>query len=147
MSGSWQPSDLPNLTSTNHVVTSPFKARYNCIAWAAGNDTRWWWPVGRYYWPPNVPRVETLDAFIAAFATLGFVECADALLEANFEKIAIYAVPGPGGAFTPTHGARQLPDGKWTSKLGPFEDITHDTLDDVNCFDYGFAVKFMKRPR
>jgi hypothetical protein len=146
MPGSWNPADLPNLTASNHIVTSPYKRRYNCIAYAAGDQTKWWWPTFRDYWPPNVPRHETLDAFVMAFATLGYTECPDGTLELNHEKIAIYAKV-IAGVLLPTHGARQLPDGRWSSKLGMYEDIRHDTLNDVSCFAYGSAVKFMKRPR
>jgi hypothetical protein len=81
-----------------------------------------------------------------AFATLGYTECPDGTLELNHEKIAIYAKV-IAGVLLPTHGARQLPDGRWSSKLGMYEDIRHDTLNDVSCFAYGSAVKFMKRPR
>jgi len=45
-----------------------------------------------------------------------------------------------------THAARQLPDGKWTSKLGQLEDITHGTTDVIEGGDYGEVVQFMKRP-
>ena len=45
-----------------------------------------------------------------------------------------------------THVARQLFDGRWTSKLGSGEDITHDSPEDILCDDYGDIVHFMKRP-
>ncbi len=147
MPGSWPPNDLPNLTDNNHVVTSPYSRRYNCIGWAAGVDIQWWWPVGRYYWPPNVPREETVEAFVRAYATIGYIECDDGSLEADFEKVAIYAVQEAGGGLTPTHAARQLLDGRWTSKLGPCEDIEHASPEDVNGPSYGDVVAYLKRPR
>jgi hypothetical protein len=146
MPGSWPPNDLPNLAGNNHVVTSPLSQRYNCIAWAAGIDGQWWWPNGRYYWPPNVPREETVEAFIRAYGTIGYIECDNGLLEAGIEKVAIYAT-SDGGNLTPTHAARQLPDGRWTSKLGGFEDIEHTDLQAVNCPVYGEAVTYLSRPR
>ncbi|MCG8587287.1 MAG: hypothetical protein MI757_21490 [Pirellulales bacterium] len=45
-----------------------------------------------------------------------------------------------------THAARQLPDGRWTSKLGKAEDIEHDSANDVAGGLYGEVVEFMKRP-
>jgi len=36
---------------------------YNCIAFAAGETHRWWWPMGAY-WPEPAPRDETVDSFI-----------------------------------------------------------------------------------
>jgi hypothetical protein len=146
MPGSWLPTDLPNLTADNHTVTSPVKNRYNCIGWAAGSDTQWWWPIGRYHWPPNVPRELTVEAFVQAYGTIGYVECEDGSLEANVEKIAIFATTEANGDLVPTHAARQLADGRWTSKLGPLEDIEHSSVANVCCPVYGDVVCYLKRP-
>jgi hypothetical protein len=56
------------------------------------------------------------------------------------DKIVVY-----GSAMMYTHAARQLPNGRWTSKLGKAEDITHDTPEDVTSGVYGEAVQFMQR--
>ena len=74
-----------------------------------------------YYWPQGSPLEETLAAFVRAFATLGFIPCNDDTLEPGFEKIAIY-VNSQG---KPTHAARQLHNGRWSSKLGNEVDIEH----------------------
>jgi hypothetical protein len=147
MTGSWPPQDFPQLNILNHVETSPKTQRYNCVAWAAGNDTRWWWPdpLRTSYWPPNVPREETMDAFILAFGTLGYAPCADGTREPGFDKIAIYATYAMGIHF-PTHVARQMPTGQWTSKLGNCEDVAHSNTDVLTGPRYGAAVQFMKRP-
>lgn len=44
-----------------------------------------------------------------------------------------------------THAARQLPTGKWTSKLGRSEDIEHTTPEAVSGTTYGAMVCFMGR--
>ncbi|WP_445013646.1 DUF7689 domain-containing protein [Paludisphaera borealis] len=77
----------------------------------------------------------------AAFKILGYEPCDEESLEPGFEKVALY-----GNTFTYTHAARQLPDGKWTSKLGKAEDIEHDTPDVVAGGVYGEVVEIMKRP-
>lgn len=140
--GSWQRQDLPNLTADNHIETSPSDPLHNCIAWAAGDHLNNWWPFGGH-WPKGVPREETLEAFVSAFETRGFDLCEDGTTEEGFEKIAIYvdanSVPG--------HAALQLPNGNWTSKIGPFEDIEHTTLDALICNEYGRPEWFMKRKR
>jgi hypothetical protein len=147
MLGSWPPDALPNLTEQNCRETSQKTRAYNCIAWAAGDDQHWWWPGPiRGYWPLNVPREETLEAFILAFGTLGYRECADGSLEANIEKVALYAEL-VSGVLVPTHAARQLQDGCWTSKIGAFEDVEHLTVNDVNCAAYGTPVRYLSRPR
>ena len=99
--------------------------------------------MGIGYWPPNVARAETLDAFIRAYGTLGYTTCPDATLETDIEKIALY-VDAYG---TPTHASLQLRDGRWTSKMGDFEDIEHDTEHDVGGPAYGTPVAYMRRQR
>jgi hypothetical protein len=136
-------SDFPNLTAGSFSITSPPSTEYNCIAWAADDAGNWWWPdLADSYWPEGVPREETLPAFVAAYATLGYSPCKDGSPEAGFEKIAIYS-----NADGPQHVARQLPGGRWTSKLGPHEDIEHDALERLNSDLYGEPVRFLKRPR
>ncbi len=94
----------------------------------------------QYYWPPAVPRNDTILAFVAAFQTVGFKLCLDSSVEVGFEKIAIYAIQGKG-----THVARQLETGSWTSKLGDYEDIEHASLECLE--DYGQVAKYMRRNR
>ena len=117
---------FPNLKTNSYRVTSPESGTYNCIAWAAGDSSQWWWPGPREddYWPATVPRQETLKSFRAVFQEMGYVECASRELETGFEKIAIF-VDSDG---SPTHAARQLESGWWTSKLGDYKDIEHASL-------------------
>ena len=57
------------------------------------------------------------------------LSCADKCdgqdLETDFDKIAVFA----NDQGIPTHAARQLPSGRWSSKLGELEDIEHDLRD------------------
>lgn len=136
-------SVFPQLSRSTYTITSPSTPEYNCIAWAAGDTERWWWPVaGSFaYWPSNVPVQETLAAFIQAFATLGFMPCDDSQIEQGYEKVALYVdLNGK-----PTHAARQLPNGRWTSKLGNIEDIEHE-LEGVTGSVYGSVAQILKRP-
>ena len=131
-------STFPRLTTDNHRITSPATTEYNCIAWSAGDIDRWWQP--GVYWP--VPcESYGLEALELAFRSLGYQPCSDSNHEPGFEKVAFYTA----GPFY-THAARQLPSGKWTSKLGKLEDIEHDTPDDVAEGDYGKVASFMRRP-
>ena len=132
--------DFPRLTAENHRVTSPATLDYNCVAWSANDTERWWQP--GVYWPVDFPQDEHgLGALEQAFMALDYEYCADGKLEAGFEKVALY-----GSGFMYTHAARQLPSGKWTSKLGQGEDIEHDTPDDVANGLYGEVMQFMRRP-
>lgn len=138
----------PRLQGTSFEQTSPPTEKYNCVAWAAKDETRTWWPWSSYYWPSNIPRVETVLAFTQAFATLGYQPCEHGELEERYEKVAIYV----DEMMTPTHMARQLDNGQWTSKLGDWDDITHD-LDGLTGpanelgVPYGQVVRYLKRAR
>ena len=147
MLGKWPQNELPNLTDFNCEVTSPETGRYNCIAWAAESDHRWWWPDSNNigYWPDGAPREETVDAFMQTFSMMGYDLCLDSSFQSGLDKIAIYGIVNQDGTTSPTHASRQLSSGKWTSKIGPFEDISHVTADDVNGPVYGKVVCYMSR--
>ncbi len=132
---------FPYLAEEGYSETSPATRRYNCIAYAAGQTNAWWWPDAMlvHYWPEEVAREETLEAFIRVFETLGFTDSKDGFLEPGFDKLALYARDGK-----PTHAARQQGDGTWTSKLGEWLDITH-TLRGLEGPLYGQVVLFWKR--
>lgn len=104
------------------VATSPSTPIYNCIAWAASDTNNWWWPTLNGFWPANVPRELTLEAFELAYNTLGYSRCDNENLESGYEKIAIYV----DNNNIPQHAARQLQNGTWTSKLGKNIDVEHD---------------------
>jgi hypothetical protein len=136
---------FPNLTPDSFTITSPATRLYNCIAWAAGKSDDWWWPAADSdfgFWPDEVERKPTLGNFTKAYELLGFECCDDDQAESGIEKVAIYTDANG----VPTHAARQLPSGRWTSKLGKLEDIEHATLDGVSGDIYGTATVIMKRP-
>lgn len=102
------------------VKTSERTRKYNCIAWAAGDTEKWWWPLG-FYWPSGIPKETTLEAFIALFKSLGYEDCYTPELETGYTKVALFCKQD-----SPTHAARQLEDGFWTSKLGEEIDVRHE---------------------
>lgn len=154
---SWIPSQFENIlpehlggcvSCSSHRTDKCRCHGYNCIAWAAGKKDKWWWPIDDpcSYWPEGLPREqidqETMSNFVRAFQALGYVPCLDGSFEEGFEKVAFFQ----DGQGRPTHAARSLPNGRWTSKLGRFEDIEHDTLEAVEGKWYGTATTFLRRP-
>ncbi len=144
-----------NIRDEDFELTSPFDAKYNCIAHAAGNNEKWWWAVDTatvgndVFWFNNLSGQATLENFILAFGKLGYEPCEDSEFENGFEKVAIYVstkdkIYAPKG--TPTHMARQLKNGNWTSKLGKDVDISHKTLQSIEGEIYGIVKQILKRP-
>lgn len=135
---------FPDLDSTNHIITSPRTPDYNCIGWAAGEIDRFWWPNNDpdYYWPLPVPSATTVEAFFEAFATIGYAPCDCGTLEKGYEKVVLYVNLND----EPTHMARQLSNGTWTSKLGSNHDIMHTTPEAVNGSAYGSVRAYLRRP-
>ena len=136
----FQSDELPQLTKENSQVTSEADVHYNCVAWAAYDTKRWWQPGA--FWPVASPADEYgISTLEGLFSALGYEECDDEFLEPSYERVALY-----GAGFMYTHAARQILDGRWTSKLGKGEDITHNTPDDVAGGLYGEVVQFRRRP-
>ena len=136
-------SFFPGLASSPYKVTSPSDPTYNCIAWAAGDSKRWWWPdpMGAYHWPPSVPREESLSAYQRAFESLGYAECNTEVYEEGFIKVALFAKTN-----VPKHASRQLSYSLWTSKLGQNVDISHE-LHSLSGDSYGQVAKILRRPK
>ena len=151
--------DFEGLKSDEVEFTSPADLEYNCIAHAAGDSEKWWWAGGvsnnDCYWVEGISRKTTLENFILAFETLGYEPCENADFNSSFEKVAIFVSTSDKtdefGEFipkeTPTHMARQLPNGKWTSKLGKDVDISHNSLQSIEGKIYGEVKQILKRPK
>ena len=138
---------FPKLSGTSYKCTSADTPAYNCIAWAAGENDRWWEPghpfdVG-YYWPSDATQGPEVSCLVEAYESIGYSVCTEDKAEPGFEKIAVYGRDDG----TWTHAARQLPEGPWTSKLGPCEDIEHEHPDHLESRSYGLVHYYMKRPR
>ena len=115
---------------TDFKITSPQNTNYNCIAWAYHFQDRWMWPGGTgtktidgfKFWPDGIDDTEDVSAFIEAFKQKGYEQCETGDFETGYRKIALYVKKGTTQC---THAARQLNNGKWTSKLGRENDIQH----------------------
>ncbi|HEY0139475.1 MAG TPA: hypothetical protein VGF48_01195 [Thermoanaerobaculia bacterium] len=135
---------FPRLKVTPATFTSARTPVYNCFAYAAGEFGRQWEPT-RFdaYWPAALEGNDSVDACTQVYGALGYEPCElDATLEAGFEKIAFYVVRG-----AVQHAARQMPSGRWRSKIASFEDIEHETPHELECDMYGEVVLILKRRR
>ena len=138
-------AQIPRLALSDYRITSPKDVMYNCFAWAAGDTERIWSPLmlgSGVHWPPGIPALASLAGVIDAYRIVGFERCESPELENGFEKIAIFA----DATNDPRHAARQLPNGRWTSKLGDHVDIEHAAVEAVGGQFYGEPVVFMRKP-
>jgi hypothetical protein len=126
--------------------TSDRDRRYNCLAWVVGDTSKQWVPGGEPVttrWPAGAPRELALEAIVASYKLLGFVQCEGVEVIAEVEFVALF-VDGDGDVI---HAARQLPSGKWTSKIGLWEDIEHDDLESIEGGEYGRVGAVLRRGR
>jgi hypothetical protein len=81
-----------------------------------------------------------MQAFEAWFAADGWEETGNDQIQDGYEKIALFVLGDQ-----PTHAARLLPTGVWTSKLGQDIDLSH-ALGDLDGPKYGAVVKIYRKP-
>jgi hypothetical protein len=138
------PAHFPNLAAAGFTETSECTTEYNCFAWAVGVTNVRWDPYDRDgYWPIANTDLSnfTVDDVVLAYGERGFVPCDTRELEPGFEKVALYGI-----GKVATHAARQLADGRWTSKMGDLQDITH-ALEAIEGPKYGEVQQVIRRPQ
>lgn len=135
---------FPNLATAEYTVTSRRDVKYNCVAWAAKEDTSLWWEPIREpgcFWPNQLPMDYAFENYVKVFELEGYHRCVDSSPRPGFEKVAVYQCAD--GSFG--HVARQMLSGAWTSKLGPHEDIEHPTPSALDCNHYGVPTVYLER--
>ena len=133
---------FPNLADAGFEIVGEPSERYNCIAYAAGDTSRWWWPDGVSYWPPWASRSESIASLKEVFAGQGYEVCDDSNAAAGYQKVALYEWDGKM-----QHAALQLPNGRWRSKMGQGPVIEHDNPDALSGGMYGQSTIVMRRAR
>lgn len=136
-SESWRAS-LPNLSG--YTVIGPTTGRdgpgaYNCFAHTIGVSDNWVFPGTSIH---NYDRL---------YAASGYRRTAvmDPTVTPGQEKVAVYGIAS-GTQVEITHGAKQWPNGTWTSKLGSGPLIRHSSLDSLSGPAYGVPVAVYTRP-
>ena len=136
---------FPKLTDSSFSIQSPEDPRYNCLAFALGDERQWWEHGAKLcYWPPGFTEGETLDSWIRVFELHGYRKTANRDVEPVTEKVAIYADLD----FMATQVAKQQPNGLWKSKLGRGHDIEHASLEALEgdqMDEYGLVAQVLQR--
>jgi hypothetical protein len=138
---------FPKLVVGSFVPASRATPRYNCLGFAAKDERHWWQAErygGRYYWPPNLPRITTVNTVTQIFAARGFQLTDNHGIEPGYEKVGIYAS-------LDDHEFSHIAwsDGLvWKSKLGSGQDIDHYTLDVLEgeqLDEYGIVDRVLRK--
>lgn len=138
---------FPKLTDNNHKRASKATARYNCLAFACGDERKWWEPRpgGRFHWPPSVRPNTSLATVAGIFIADGYRETNDRDAESGYLKVAIYVELDD----IDTYSHVALSDGiTWKSKLGKGQDIEHDSLDLLEgetSDEYGIVAMILRK--
>lgn len=147
---------FPKLKADGGTKTSEVDQNYNCLSWSARRARKYRFepkPIEKWdRWPKDLPKDYSLESFILLFERRGYKRCinGDTKYEFFYKKVAIYAAFGIYGdqQWEFTHVADQLHSGAWTSKLGPDEDIQHNTphsLEGDDGDEYGTIHQILKR--
>lgn len=127
----------------NFEIKSDCTPVYNCIAWAMDITDRWVDPdddIPGHWWPQGVAKDMACETLIRAFEAVGFSVSPDSHYEAEYDKVALYALDEEW-----THAAKIISDHAEHSKFGESWDGTHshDIFQDTI---YGKEYAYMKRP-
>jgi hypothetical protein len=135
--------DYPYLKG-NYTKTSDETILYNCVAYVLGEYDKIYSSYEEEgIWIDGLEKTHTPKNYADFFKKIkGFEICKNADFDDKYEKIAIYGLEDEF-----LHVAIQLQNGKWSSKIGEYEDIEHNSLKAVGGGRYGYPIIFMQRLR
>jgi hypothetical protein len=127
---------FPNL-GDHFEVLAPSTKRYNCIAWSVRTTKRWVWPG------------KSVTAFDRLYARYGYrrLRTMDYRVVPGLQKVVLYGKAKSDGSIECTHGARQAPNGTWTSKLGQMARIRHQSPAALSGPSYGKPIAVYVRAK
>jgi hypothetical protein len=133
--------DFPNIGKFEVLGPSTGKAgtrgAYNCIAHTLRVYNKWVWPGA------------TVADFDRLYGRAGYKRVRGMNFRPNSrqDKIVLYAKRGRNGQIECTHGALQVPNGTWTSKLGAGPLIRHTSPHSLDGPSYGRPIAVYIRAR
>ena len=133
-------SEFPQLAGEGYEIVGSPTDRYNCIAYAAGDASRWWDHNENHHWPGYVSRSNSMESLKQVFLRLEFQPCNDSRMEGGYQKAALYEREGAW-----EHTAVQMPNGRWRSKMGRGPVIEHQSPQFLSSYIYGEPTTYMRR--
>ena len=131
---------FPKLSSEDFEIVELPSEQYNCIAYAAGDTSKWWDHNKNHYWPTHTTRSNSIESLKEVFVGLGFDQCHDRSAEDGYQKVALYEKQSVW-----KHTAIQTPSGRWRSKMGKGPVIEHRTPESLSGRMYGNVTTIMRR--
>jgi hypothetical protein len=133
--------DFPLLIGKEYELSDE-NFNYNCLAYALGDENRWWEPprMSGRYWPDGFASDTTVATVESILRVSGFTEELEPSATPITHAVAIYA---EGNEWT--HFAR-FSEGEWSSKLGEGHDVQGVQLEDLEGLVYGKVLKILARP-
>lgn len=131
---------FPKLSSEDFEIVERASEQYNCIAYAAGDTSKWWDHNKNHHWPAHATRSNSIESLKEVFVGLGFEQCHDSSTENGYQKVALYEEQGVW-----KHAAIQTPEGRWRSKMGKGPVIEHRSPESLADGQYGNVTSYMRR--
>ncbi len=131
---------FPRLAREGYEIVGEPTRGYNCVAYAAGDNKKWWDFTETRYWPDYATRTDRMEGLIEVFTGLGFQRCRGNSHEGGYVKVALYEEHGVW-----KHAALQTPTGRWRSKLGEGPLIEHLRPESLTGEVYGNPTIHMRR--
>lgn len=118
-------------------VLGPANRKYDSFAWGLNVLDAWVWP------GTSVEDFDRLAADLGYRRQKGL----DYTLSKNMDKLVLYGKKRADSTVEPSHLARQLADGSWSSKLGALPLIRHATPEDLSGSTCGVPIAVYTRAR
>ena len=132
--------EFPRLYDEGFEIVDQPSDLYNCIAYAAGDISKWWDLGEDNYWPASATHSDCIESLKEVFATMGFEQCKDDRFEEGYLKVALYE-DNDGWQ----HAALQTATGRWRSKMGEGPVIEHLSPESLSGGMYGNPTIYMRR--
>ena len=128
---------FPNLGLSDFEFTSLRDEDYNCVAWGLESKEDW------IQFKDEEGNYDLrICTYLKYFEERGYSIITDLNVNETTSKVAIYFDNNTGDF---KHVSRQLDNGRWTSKIGDWEDLSHSSIEVLLGKSYGNDFVLMQK--
>lgn len=88
--------NIPKPSREGFEIVEQPSDQYNCIAYATGDLSKWWYHNEVHYWPNHAARSNTIESLVKMFTGLDFEQCSDGSVEDGYHKTRYMSAAGYG---------------------------------------------------